>query len=110
MWPIASGLSPHIDGMRVHGTTITFTLTAPSASFLTGLAQPFFCTVPVGTPIFEGNVEVPPPSAGPYYMADRFNGEYMILKRNPNYRGPARGRLDAIAFREGLARRRPSPA
>ena len=36
-------------------------------------------------------------------MADRFNGEYMILKRNPNYRGPARARLDAIAFREGLA-------
>ena len=98
-----SGQARHIDGMRVHGTTIAFTLTSPSPSFLTGLAQPFFCTVPLGTPIFEGNVEVPPPSAGPYYMADRFNGEYMILKRNPNYRGPARGRLDAIAFREGLA-------
>jgi hypothetical protein len=47
--------------------------------------------------------ELAPPSAGPYYMADRFNGEYMILKRNPGYRGPAPGRFDAIAFREGLA-------
>jgi ABC-type transport system substrate-binding protein len=36
-------------------------------------------------------------------MSDRFNGEYMILKRNPNYGRPAPGRFDAIAFREGLA-------
>jgi hypothetical protein len=35
-------------------------------------------------------------------MSDHFNGEYMILKRNPNYDGPTPGRLDAIAFREGL--------
>ena len=99
-----AGLSPHIDGIRVQGNTISFTLAAPSASFLPGLAQPFFCTLPVGTPTFEdGSPEVAPPSAGPYYMADRFNGEYMILKRNPGYHGPARARFDAIAFREGLA-------
>ena len=36
-------------------------------------------------------------------MADHFNSEYMILKRNPGYRGPAPGRFDAIAFREGLS-------
>jgi DNA-binding SARP family transcriptional activator len=97
-----AGLTPHIAGIRVQANTISFSLTAPSASFLTRLAQPFFCTVPLGTPIFEGETELAPPSAGPYYMADRFNGEYMILKRNPGYRGPARARFDAIAFREGL--------
>jgi hypothetical protein len=36
-------------------------------------------------------------------MSDRYNGEYMVLKRNPNYAGPRPARLDAIAFREGLS-------
>lgn len=35
-------------------------------------------------------------------MAEHENGEYMILKRNPNYSGPAPP-LDAIGFREGIA-------
>lgn len=99
-----AGRTPHISGIRVRGRTISFTLTAPSRSFLARLSQPFFCTVPAGTQALEGGFpEVAPPSAGPYYMSDRFNGEYMILKRNPNYGRPAPGRFDAIAFREGLA-------
>lgn len=66
--------------------------------------MPYFCTVPLGTPIVQGGVQpISPASAGPYYMSDRYNGEYMILARNPNYTGPRRARLDAIAFREGLA-------
>ena len=35
-------------------------------------------------------------------MAEHENGEYMILKRNPNYDGPEPS-LDAIGFREGIA-------
>ena len=56
-----AGLTPHIDGIRVQGVTISFTLTAPSASFLTRLAQPFFCTVPLGTPTFEGGLALSHP-------------------------------------------------
>ena len=41
-------------------------------------------------------------SAGPYYVADYNNGEYVILKRNPNYHGPRPHALDAIAIREGV--------
>jgi len=99
-----AGRTPHISGIRVRGRTISFTLTAPSRSFLARLSQPFFCTLPADTLALEGGFpEVATPSAGPYYMSDRFNGEYMILKRNPNYAGPAPARFDAIAFREGLA-------
>jgi DNA-binding SARP family transcriptional activator/streptogramin lyase len=99
-----SGAAPHISGIRVRGASISFTLVAPSPSFGSRLALPFFCTVPIGTPAYPGGIqEVPPPSAGPFYMADRFNGEYMILKRNPYYAGPARAHLDAVGFREGLA-------
>lgn len=36
-------------------------------------------------------------------MSNQYNGEYMLLKRNPNYRGPRRGTLDAIAFRQGIS-------
>jgi ABC-type transport system substrate-binding protein len=97
-----AGRAQHISGIRVRGDTISFTLTAPSTSFLSRLSLPFFCTVPPDTPSIPLGDRAPP-SAGPYYMADRFNGEYMILKRNPNYTGPTPGRVDAIAFREGLA-------
>jgi DNA-binding SARP family transcriptional activator len=99
-----SGVAPHISGIRVRGRTISFTLEAASRTLPTRLSQPFFCTVPPGTPALEGGFpDVAPPSAGPYYMSDRLNGEYTILKHNPNYDGPSPAKLDAIAFREGLA-------
>jgi DNA-binding SARP family transcriptional activator len=98
------GRAAHVSGIRVRGHTISFTLTEPNSYFLSRLSLPFFCTVPPETPTLEGGVPgVAPPSAAPYYMSERFNGEYMILKRNPNYQGPTPARLDAIAFREGLA-------
>ena len=98
-----SGRAEHISGIRVAGTSISFTIHAPSKTFLSRLSLPFFCTVPLDTPAPPNGVpSVAPPSAGPYYMADRFNGEYMILKRNPHYTGRSAAHLDAIAFREGL--------
>lgn len=51
----------------------------------------------------QGGLTRSAPSAGPYYMSDGLNGEYNILKRNPNYTGPLPARLDAIAFREGIS-------
>ncbi|MGN6797297.1 MAG: BTAD domain-containing putative transcriptional regulator [Gaiellaceae bacterium] len=99
-----SGQSKTISGIRVRGASISFTIRTASRTFLSRLSLPFFCTVPVDTPTLPNGVpSVAPPSAGPYYMADRFNGEYMILKRNPHYSGQSAARLDAIAFREGLS-------
>ena len=43
------------------------------------------------------------PAAGPYYVADHNNEEYVILKRNPNYPGPRPQHFDAIVIREGIA-------
>jgi hypothetical protein len=42
------------------------------------------------------------PSAGPYYVADWRTNKYVILRRNPNYRGPRPHVLDAIVLREGV--------
>jgi ABC-type transport system substrate-binding protein len=85
----SEGDARRITGINVRGNTISFTLVRPSPDFLERLSLPFFCTVPVDTPLVQGGVQpLAPPSAGPYYMSDRYNGEYMILERNPNYRGP----------------------
>jgi ABC-type transport system substrate-binding protein len=71
--------------------------------------MPFFCPVPTDAPLVPGGAVIQRqdgssmiPSAGPYYVADAFNGEYAILKRNPNYVGPRPHALDAIALREGV--------
>lgn len=105
------GKAGHIAGLRAKGDTLSITLEAPSPDLLERLAMPFFCPVPTDTPAVPGGpvVYVPGgagrasvPSAGPYYLADTFNGEYAILLRNPNYPGPRRPVLDAIALREGV--------
>jgi peptide/nickel transport system substrate-binding protein len=91
----------------VQGDRISFTLARPSPDFLERLALPYFCPVPRDTPVLDGGVGVytgpAPPGAGPYtFWGTVFNGEYAILKRNPNYGGSRPQRLDAIAFREGI--------
>jgi DNA-binding SARP family transcriptional activator/ABC-type transport system substrate-binding protein len=94
----------HISGVRAHGHTIRFTLRAPSPDFLERISLPFFSPVPPRTPVIAGGVsaEAAQASPGPYYITGRVNGEWAILKRNPNYRGPRGGTLDALALREGL--------
>jgi DNA-binding SARP family transcriptional activator/ABC-type transport system substrate-binding protein len=98
------GMREHVSGVRVHGDTISFTLRAPSPDFLERISLPFFSPVPPGTPVIAGGVsaEAALASPGPYYIAGRENGEWAILRRNPNYRGPRPGTLDALALREGL--------
>jgi ABC-type oligopeptide transport system substrate-binding subunit/class 3 adenylate cyclase len=109
----ASGEADHISGLRARDDTLTVTLVRPSGDFLQRLALPFFCPVPTDTPsVRDGAVYYAAddnpgavqyvPSAGPYYIADFFNGEYAILRRNPNYGGSRPQHLDAIALREGI--------
>jgi ABC-type transport system substrate-binding protein len=100
-----AGRAGHVRGIHVSGAraTISFTLTKPARDFLERISLPFFCALPVGTPIPEGGLANPAPSAAPYYVSDSFNGEYLILKRNPNYTGRPKAKLDAIAFRLGIS-------
>ena len=89
------------------------TLTRPSSTFLHRISLPFFCAVPLGTPIEpEGLRSVP--SAGPYYVSSHVPGEEVVLRRNPNYDGSRPQRADAIRIVLGAglegslaARRRP---
>ena len=53
--------------------------------------MPFVCPVPIGTPVdFKGLAGIP--SAGPYYVASYVPNRDLVLRRNPNYHGPARTR------------------
>jgi ABC-type oligopeptide transport system substrate-binding subunit/streptogramin lyase len=106
-----AGNAGHISGLHAHGDALTITLVRPSADFLQRLALPFFCPVPIGTPAGQEDAgaavttvsgKITIPSAGPYYIADGNTGEYLILKRNPNYAGARPHALDAIALREGI--------
>ena len=99
-----SGRAAHVAGIRVRGDRISFTLKQTSPDFLERLALPYFCPVPRETPIIGGGVQYfAPPGAGPYtFSGSLVNGEYAILKRNPNYRGLRPQHFDAIGFREGI--------
>jgi peptide/nickel transport system substrate-binding protein len=107
-----AGKAAHISGLRAQGNTLTIRLTRRAPDFLARLALPYFSAVPRDTPLAQVGIgqtvgyprETPQaiPAAGPYYIADRLNGEYTILKRNPNYSGPRPHALDAIALREGV--------
>jgi class 3 adenylate cyclase/ABC-type transport system substrate-binding protein len=104
------GNAEHISGLRAEGDTLSITLVAPSGDFLHRLALPFFCPVPLDTPFIRGGLVHGQgvagghrsPGTGPYYVADRNNEEYVILKRNPNYPGPRPQNFDAIVLREGI--------
>ncbi len=106
------GDADHISGLRADGDVLTVELIAPAPDFVERLSIPFFCPVPTHTPLIAGGAgayagyphraALPVPSAGPYYIADHLDGEYAILKPNPNYAGPRTHAFDAIALREGI--------
>jgi MarR-like DNA-binding transcriptional regulator SgrR of sgrS sRNA len=92
-----------VSAIGVRGSSISFKLRAPSPDFLERLSLPYYCTVPPQTPIVDGGLQpIAPPSAAPYYIAQRSNGDWTVLRRNPYYRGPHPAQLGAIVLREGL--------
>ena len=90
-----AGKTRHVDGIRAQGDTLSIRLTGVSGSFLSRLAMPFSCAVPIGTPLDPKGLPAIP-SAGPYYIASYQPNQRIVLKRNPNYRGARPHRLGQI--------------
>ena len=75
------------------------------------LTDPAFCAVPasrstdtsVAVPLNGTSGEQALASAGPYYISQSLNGEYIVLLANPNYRGTRPPLLDGVALREGVS-------
>ena len=58
-----SGKAAHIAGIVVRGNTLSVHLLAPAPDFPTRLALPFFCAVPLDTPLDAKGVRSSPPPA-----------------------------------------------
>jgi YVTN family beta-propeller protein len=96
-----TGRTRHVAGVSATDTTLTIRLVRPVARLPALLAMPLLCAVPPNTPIRAGGVEGIP-SAGPYFIASHSPNRELVLRRNPNYRGPRPHRLDEIDYRFGV--------
>ena len=86
MSDIVGGDKTPVSGVRVRGNHLIVTLTKPSPDFLARIAMPFFSAIPTDLPRDPNGVDAPP-SAGPYYVAERTPNKSIIVKRNPYYKG-----------------------
>ena len=90
------GQANEITGIVAQGDTLTFHLIEPQADFLTILAMPFGCAIPIGLPRVEQLGAIP--SAGPYYISGNDVNLLTTISRNPNYDGPRPQRFNTLAY------------
>ena len=105
MADIVGASSSPVSGVRVKGSHLLITMTHAAPDLLARLAMPFFCAVPIGTPLDPKGVRVIP-SAGPYYVTSYTPGQGVVLQRNPSYTGTRPHRLDRIEVTVGVSRQR----
>jgi YVTN family beta-propeller protein len=91
----AASLVSEITGVQARGRRLTIRLSRPAPNLPSFLTLPFFCAVPIGTPIEPTGLRKVP-GAGPYYIATHRPGESIVLRRNPGYRGSRPRRPDEI--------------
>jgi peptide/nickel transport system substrate-binding protein len=63
-----AGRAKTVSGISVMGNRLTFRLTHAAPDFLSRIAMPFFCALPLTTPIDPRGLQGPVPAAGPYYL------------------------------------------
>jgi peptide/nickel transport system substrate-binding protein len=92
---VIKGKAKSASGIVVKGNRLSITLVAAASDFLARAAMPFFCAVPLNTPVplTANNL----PSAGPYYIANRTPNREIVLQRNLNYHGPRPHHVDTMA-------------
>jgi len=98
---VLDGKAKTISGIKVKGSTLTITLTQGAPDFLARIAMPSFCALPTNTPVDPNGVDAPS-GAGPYYIAERTPKRSVVLKRNPNYKGPRTANLSEIRYTIGV--------
>jgi YVTN family beta-propeller protein len=81
-----AGRAKHISGVTASGDKLTIRLTRAAPDFLARITMPFFCPVPLDTPVARNVRTVP--GAGPYYVTSYTPDQDVVLKQNPSYRGP----------------------
>ena len=96
---VGSSKSP-VSGVTVRGSHLIVRLTKPAPDFLARVAMPFFCAIPTNL-AHDPNGVLAPPSAGPYYIADRVPNKSITIKRNPYYKGTRPHNVSEIVYTIG---------
>ena len=89
-----------VSGVQARGNHLIITLTHAAPDLLARLAMPFFCAVPTNL-AHDPNGVLNPPSAGPYYIADRVPNKSITIKRNPYYHGKRPHNVSEILYNIG---------
>jgi peptide/nickel transport system substrate-binding protein len=98
---VEDGKAKHAAGVKARGLTLSIRLMKPAGDFLARLTLFYLCPVPTDLPIHPGGVNDPPPSAGPYYVAEWIRERKLVLKRNPFYGGRRPHHLDGFVVTFG---------
>ncbi len=96
---VGASKSP-VTGVKVHGSHLVINLTKAAPDFLARMAMPFFCAVPTNL-AHDPNGVLAPPSAGPYYIADRQPNKSITIKKNPYYKGKRPHNVTQINYNIG---------
>jgi peptide/nickel transport system substrate-binding protein len=96
---VGASKSP-VSGVKVHGSHLVINLTKAAPDFLARMAMPFFCAVPTNL-ARDPNGVLAPPSAGPYYIADRQPNKSITIKKNPYYKGKRPHNVNQIIYTIG---------
>jgi len=96
---VGSDKSP-VSGVTVKGNHLIFKLSKAAPDFLARMAMPFFSAIPTNLAHDPNGVDTPP-SAGPYYIAERTPNKSIVLKTNPNYKGKRPHNYSQIVYTIG---------
>jgi len=99
---VQSGAAPTASGVRVLADhTLQIELVDNAPDFLHRMALHYFGAIPVDLPPDPAGV-LRPPSAGPYYIAEREPGRSLRLARNPHYTHDRPRHVETIAYTVGI--------
>lgn len=101
---VFDGKAQTMSGLRAIGNyKLEVKLTKVNPDFLSRMTMPFFCPVPVGTPVVPEGIDAPVPSTGPYYIKEWTKKRSAVIARNPNYKGTRTANVDQIVYTFGVA-------
>ena len=103
---VVAGKASHVRGLRiVSDRELVIELVRPNVAF------PYVLTMAFSTPQradyvakVGDDLRRAPLATGPYVLAAWTEGTELVLRRNPNYWDPQRGRIETIELRENVAR------
>ena len=89
-----------VRSVEVRGDEVVLGLARPVPDLRDRLALPYYCVVPEGTEVDRLGADAPP-TAGPYRIVEHRPRRFLLLARNPHYRGPRSGGPRQIVYTFG---------